>query len=154
MLSLCLARPLEACREEVVRAIENGSAYAKMKEWITAQGGDVRVIDDPALLPTASILHEVKAPCDGYISHMDAELIGTSASLLGAGRIEKDDEIDSAAGIVLSKRTGDCVKAGETLAVLHTSSESLLADAEAKFLSAFTYSEAPVVLEPTIYDVL
>lgn len=154
MLSLCLARPLEACREEVVHAIENGSAYAKMKEWITAQGGDVRVIDDPALLPTASILHEVKAPCDGYISHMDAELIGTSASLLGAGRIEKDDAIDYAAGIVLSKKTGDCVKAGETLAVLHTSSESLLADAEGKFLSAFTYSDAPIALEPTIYDVL
>jgi pyrimidine-nucleoside phosphorylase len=85
---------------------------------------------------------------------MDAERIGTSASLLGAGRIEKDDVIDYAAGIVLSKKTGDFVKAGETLAVLCTSNESLLADAEGKFLSAFTYSKAPIALEPTIYDVL
>ena len=154
MLSICLERPLETCREEVVRAIENGTAYAKMKEWITAQGGDVRVIDDSTLLPTASILHEVKAPCNGYISHMDAELIGTSASLLGAGRIEKDDTIDYAAGIVLSKKTGDHVKAGETLAVLHTSDKGKLFDAERKFLSAFTYSDAPIALEPTIYDVL
>ena len=154
MASLCLSLPIEESRARVTDAIASGKAYAKMKEWIAAQGGDTAVIDDPSLLPQAPICYEVRAKTSGYISHMDTEAVGIAASLLGAGRIEKDDPIDYAAGIVLRKKTGDYVKEGETVAVLHTSEEARLPDAEAKLHTALIYSDEPIGKEPTVYCTL
>ena len=154
MISLSLSLPMEESRRQVVEAIDSGRAYAKMKEWIAAQGGDVAAIDDLTRLPTATILHEVKAPCDGYLAHMDTESVGISASLLGAGRIEKDDAIDYSAGIVLQKKTGDRISSGDVLAVLHTTDAGRIPAAEAKFLSALIYSDSPVAPEPTVHCIL
>ena len=78
---------------------------------------------------------EVLSPSDGYLTSLDAEKVGYSACILGAGRLTKDDTPDLSAGIVLRKQRGDFVKAGEPLAVLYTSDESRLDDAEAQFLS-------------------
>ena len=154
MVSLSLSQPIEECRVRVKEAIDSGRAFDKMKEWIAAQGGNVAVLEDTSLLPTASVVWEVKADRDGYLAHMDTEAVGISASLLGAGRVEKDDPIDYSAGIVLQKKTGDYVRAGEILAQLHTSEEARLPAAEAKLRSALTFSEEPVSAVPTVHCIL
>jgi len=119
---LCLAGkvPDPARGSELLKGLLGGAALNKFKELIAAQHGDARVADDPSLLPQAPVRLELPSPAAGFVQRIRAESIGRSAMLLGAGRETKEDAIDPAAGIVLLKKAGDAVKAGEPLAVLHT----------------------------------
>lgn len=47
--------------------------FGKLEAMVEAQGGDVRVIRDPALFAQAPVIEEIKAPASGYITHMDTE---------------------------------------------------------------------------------
>ena len=136
MLHLCNGWPIEEATKQAQEAISSGRAFEQMKRWIAAQGGDAAVLDNVSLLPQASVQYELKAPQAGYIHHMDAQKIGESSAILGAGRKTKDDVIDPAAGIVLKEKTGAKVEQGQTLAVLHTDRPETLADAERVFLEA------------------
>jgi len=66
--------------------------------------------------------------------------VGRAACELGAGRKTKEDKIDFSAGIILCRKTGDFVRSGEALAVLHASSEDKLTAGEKIFLSALEFS--------------
>ena len=110
MLHLCNGWPIEEATKQAEEAISSGRAFEQMKRWIAAQGGDARVLDDVSLLPQAAVQYELKAPQAGYIHHMDAQKIGESSAILGAGRKTKDDAIDFAAGIVLKEKTGAKVR--------------------------------------------
>lgn len=123
------------------RAIDDGSALAKFREWISCQGGDVSVIDNTDLFPRAEFIYEIKSERDGFISHMDAEKIGLASCELGAGRKTKNDVIDLSAGLVLSKKTGDKVEKGDVIATLYTGREELICRAKEIFLSALEFSE-------------
>ena len=151
MVSLCLSVSEKDARMLVIDSIESGKAFAKMKEWISSQGGDASMLDDTSLLPSASCKKILKSDKSGYISHMDTEKIGNSASLLGAGRISKGDTIDLSAGIELIKKTGDYVEAGDEIAVLHTSDAVRFAASEEVFKSALTYSEQKPKQLPLIF---
>jgi len=135
----------------VRETITNGTAYGKMKEWIAAQGGDVSAIEDLSKLPQAPLSYVVTAPCSGYIAHMDAEAVGIASVMLGAGRMKKEDDVDYAAGIVLQRKTGDAVQAGEPIATLYASNEALFADAAKRFTSALTWSDGPVPAPQLIF---
>jgi len=135
-------------------ALSDGSAYRKALEWIGAQGGDVAAIEDTGLLPQASASREVRAEQDGYIASMDAEEIGRAAMVLGAGRATKDDEIDFSAGIRLEKKTGDFVRAGDTLAILYTSSGEKLDDGERRLRASLIFSEEAPAPQPLVYRVI
>lgn len=128
---------LDECRAAVREQVGNGAAYAKFCEMVEALGGDAAALADPALLPQPACSREVHAPRGGFIYAMDTELVGTSSVVLGAGRAKKEDGIDYAAGIVLSKKTGDAVEEGDTLATLYAASEALLDDGARMLLSAY-----------------
>ena len=96
----------------------------------------------------------MKAKTNGYIASMDCAVIGKTATLLGAGREKKGDLIDMSAGVVLVKKTGDFVRAGETLAYLHTNRREKLGEAERMYLSAVSFSTSPVEKEPLIYKII
>src|SRR5690606_14276791 len=98
--------------EKLIEVMQSGKAIETFKTFIAAQGGDASIIDEPEKLPTASITLEVEAKQDGYVSAITANEIGIAASLLGAGRVTKDSEIDLAVGIVLNKKVGDRVQKG------------------------------------------
>jgi pyrimidine-nucleoside phosphorylase len=138
----------------VIEAIDSGAAFEKMKEWIAAQGGDVRYIEDPDLFPQAACAVPVLAPKSGYLTAMDAEAIGTAAVILGAGRSAKDDVIDYAAGIMIDKKTGDRVEKGDTLAVLYTNQEASVASARERYLSALTIADTEPDKTKLIYDII
>lgn len=154
MIRLSYGMPIEDARAHVKDAIDSGRAFEKMKEWIAAQGGDVSYIDNPEKFPVAKYIHEVKAPKDGHISRMDAEEIGIAGVILGAGRAEKGDPIDFAAGIQLVKKVGDPVKAGETIALLYTNNDAAISDANAKYLNAVVISDEKPDLKPLIFEVI
>jgi len=100
-------------------ALDSGRGLAKFAQMIAAQGGDARVCEDTRLLPRAAVTQPVLCMADGWLSRMDTEAIGLAAQRLGAGRSRKEDIIDPAVGLVLHKRIGDRVAAGEALATLH-----------------------------------
>lgn len=135
MLSLCHGWDAEESRQNVVDALHSGKALAKCKEWIAEQGGNAAWIEDAALFPSAPYEIEVKAPQSGYITHMDTEVIGSVGVMLGAGRERKEDSIDFSAGIVLKRKTGDYVNAGDVIALLHTAKTDT-ASARERLLSA------------------
>ena len=133
--------------------IEDGSALEKFKQMVKAQGGDVSQIESPEKLPTARRLVEVKARAEGFIEGIQAEEIGIAAMLLGAGRETKESVIDLAVGIQLSKKVGDAVAKGETLAVLHVNDadEKKVEEAESKVLEAYRITSQSVAQQPLVF---
>lgn len=133
--------------------IEDGTALEKFKQIVKAQGGDVSQIDNPEKLPAAKRFIEVKAKTRGFIEGIQAEEIGVAAMLLGAGRETKESIIDLAVGIQLSKKVGDAVELGETLAVLHINdaSEQKVEEAEAKVLEAYRVTSEPTLPQPLVF---
>lgn len=154
LLSLCYGWSEEESEARANEAIESGAALEKFKEWITAQGGDASFVDDPSLLGKAEYTFEFKAERDGYISHMNAETIGKTASVLGAGREKKTDDIDHTAGIILKRKTGDYVKKGETIAFFYTSKEESEKAAAEMFSSAVDFSDESPIEKPLVYGVI
>ena len=101
------------------RLLADGSALRKLAELIAAQDGDPRVTEDPGRLPSAPVQQPVTARLTGFVTRADALEIALAGKALGAGRDRKDAKIDLAVGVVLEKKIGDPVKAGEVLAVIH-----------------------------------
>ena len=122
------------------QALDSGAAFNKFCEWISAQGADESYAQNTALFKKASTVKEIRADKSGFISRMDAEKIGVASVELGAGRKTKDDAIDFSAGIILKKKTGDKISAGEVLAELHTNAANTAA-AEKIFLDAIEISD-------------
>src|SRR3954453_9625946 len=103
---------LEEARRTAEHLLITGAGYKKFKEVITAQGGNSRVLDQFELLPNATDVREVACPRTGYISSIDAELIGRASTMIGAGRDRKEDGIDPAVGIILEGKIGQRMEAG------------------------------------------
>lgn len=154
MISLSLGLDTDDSKKCVKDAIDSGRAFEKFLEWITAQGGKRALIENTALFSKAQIEHAIIAPKTGYISHMDAEKVGITSVVLGAGRENKDDVIDMTAGIILERKTGDHVKAGEVIAKLYTSERDRAKSAEKLFLSAIEISDAEPPKKPLIYKTI
>lgn len=141
-------------RDEIMDFVEKGDAFKKFVEFIDAQHGDPEVAFKPAGLPGADYVREVRADRDGYIRRLDAEAVGTASMLLGAGRTRAEDTVDPAAGIILNKKTGDRVSAGEPIAMLHTNDEGLFTDAEEEFLSGVEIGERETARRKLIHEVV
>ena len=153
MYSLAMGSTHEEALALAENSINSGKAYEKMLEWVSCQGGDVRYIEENTL-PVGEFARVVRASEGGFISHIDAEKVGMSASLLGAGRISKTDRIDYGAGVMLQKNTGDHVRTGDEIAVMYSSNKDTLDAAEKMFVSAIEYSDTKPNDMPLIYGIL
>jgi pyrimidine-nucleoside phosphorylase/thymidine phosphorylase len=131
---------LEEARELAQSKLLDGSGYRKLKEVITAQGGDARVMDRFELLPNATGAREINSPRAGYVSAIDAEGIGQASAMIGAGRENKDDAIDPAVGVILEVKVGQKVDAGGVLCRLYYTREDLVEDAAQLVEGAFRIS--------------
>ena len=131
-------------------ALQSGKALEKFKQMVAAQGGDVRYIENPALFEEAAFAHPIAAPQSGYIQKTDAQRIGETAALLGAGRQKMEDSIDFAAGIILEKKCGAYVTKGDTVATLYTNQKESLAPAAERFQSALTIGKTSPQKPPLI----
>ncbi len=154
MVSLLYGIDRDEARARVENAVNSGAAFAKMKEWIAAQGGDVSYIENTDKFPPAEFAFEVLSTSDGYITEMDAEGIGTASVILGAGRVSKDDVIDFAAGIVIDKKIGDKVSCGDRLCTLYTNKKESLEDASEKYLSSIKVGADIPKRNPLVYEIV
>jgi thymidine phosphorylase len=82
---------------------------------ISAQGGD-----PSAPLPVAPVTEVVRAERAGVVSRLDAYGVGVAAWRLGAGRARKEDAVSKSAGVLLHRREGDRVAAGDPILELRT----------------------------------
>ncbi|HCA72177.1 MAG TPA: thymidine phosphorylase [Ruminococcaceae bacterium] len=151
MLYLAGKGKLAACREMARGQIENGQGFAKFKEMAAAQGGDTTVLDNPDAFAKAGAELEVPAQRDGFITAMDTEKCGIASVELGAGREKKNDSIDSSAGIVLLRKTGDRVRKGEPIARFYAADVEKCKAAEQLFEGAVTIGETAPAVMPLIY---
>ncbi|MDT2012533.1 pyrimidine-nucleoside phosphorylase [Carnobacterium divergens] len=119
------ADTLEEARELLKEAIQSGVATTKFKDMIRNQGGDESIVDRPENLPQAEFVIELPAKESGYISEMVADQLGIAAMLLGAGRRTKEDTIDYSVGLMLHKKVGDSVTAGEPLVTVYANSQAI-----------------------------
>lgn len=154
MLCHVSGKSTEECRVLAKNAIEDGSALNKLGEMITAQGGNTAVIEDYSLFKQAKHKIDVVTQNDGFITHINAEKVGTAAVMLGAGREVKGDSIDSSAGIILKKKIGDRVCPGEVLASLFTDDKMKIESASQQITEAFEVGESAFKKQKLIYKII
>ena len=141
----------EECRAMAEQSIADGSAFETFCTMVRAQGGDDSVLRDYTKFQQAPYRAEIKAERSGFITKMNAEEIGETSVVLGAGRETKESDIDFSAGLILHKKYGDEVKEGDTLVTLYTSKESALADAEKMYRDAIAIGDVQPAKEPLVY---
>lgn len=144
-----LASSDEEARSKLKASIRDGSALAKFREWISAQGGDVRAVDDYALLPEAKYIVNLVSPASGYVKHIRSDEAGAASMLLGSGRADKNDTVDHAVGITIDKKTGDYVSRGDILAKVHANDADKAHEALQRLEKAYELSDEEV-LKPTL----
>ena len=142
----------ETARRELAARLDDGRAFEVFRRMVAAQGGDVRVIDDPQLLPQPGAAVEVPAPESGFVAFVDARVIGRVALRLGAGRTAVIDVIDPAAGIDRLVQSGERVEKGQPLMRLLAKdaacAEALLAEAVAAVrIAPEPPPERPLIIE-------
>ena len=149
-----LCEVVDEGRKKMEEVLQNGSAYQKFIDFVTAQGGDISEIKDTHKLIKARYKEKILAPENGYVAGIQAEEVGIAALMLGAGRETKESKLDYSAGFRLMKKTGDPVTKGECLAVLYANDQEKVPAAKLKFLKAFSFSKKTVFKEALIKEVL
>ena len=134
------AATLDEARKIAEDKLMDGSAYAKFKAVVEAQGGNSQALDRFDLLPNATGMREVVTPRAGFVSAIMAEDIGRASQMMGAGRARKEDLIDPAVGVILEVKIGEKVEAGSVLCRLYYTSEEGLEEAAELVEDAFRIS--------------
>ena len=148
------AKSIEDGIEKCRKTIEDGSAYRKLLELISAQGGNIAAIENLVSYPLPQFTLEVKSSELGFISEIDSFELGLTSISLGAGREKIDDVIDMKAGILLKKKVGDAVDVGDILVVFYTDRENVLASARERITKAFKFSSHKPEHKPMILDLV
>jgi pyrimidine-nucleoside phosphorylase len=125
------------------RALESGEALERLAAIIERQGGNPRVIDDYSLMPQAPAEHVIRAHSDGFVTDLDAGLIGRAVVTLGGGRDAVDDEIDPAVGIMIPATVGDAVSVGDPVLRVRYRSDDKLEDALPLLMESVCIGESP-----------
>jgi pyrimidine-nucleoside phosphorylase len=149
-----MAESLDEAREVAQARLLDGSGYQKFKDVIGAQGGNPQVLDRFDLLPNATGAQEITTSRGGYVSAIDAELIGQASSMVGAGRNTKEDSIDPAVGVILEVKVGHKIEADSILCRIYYTSDEHVAEAAELVEDAFRISQQPVEERDLILEVV
>jgi pyrimidine-nucleoside phosphorylase len=137
------------------KLIASGKALERFRKMVELQGGDPRTVDDPSKLPQAHHSSVLASPKSGYISSIRCEQVGTAGVILGGGRERKEDSVDPAVGIVLHKKVGDAVSAGEPLATIYYNVESRAQQARQLLEESFHVADSPPrEMRPLVHRVI
>lgn len=145
-----LASSEKLCRDRLA----DGSAWALFLRNAELQGGSVEVLLDPSRGPRARHLEPLKADRSGYLARIDAYRVGLACGLLGASRARKEDPVLPEVGIELLRTTGDPLRAGEELCLLHARDPERCAEAQALLREAVTISPERIPPGPRVMQEL
>ena len=149
-----VGRDLTANKLKCLEVIKNGKALEKLKELVAKQGGDTSYIDNPEKFEKAPIIMPVIAKQEGYVSELNAELVGKAGVELGVGRKSKEDVIDPRLGFVFVKKYGDKVEENEVLAYVHADIAEKAEIAIDNIQSAYVISKEPVSKKKNVLDII
>jgi pyrimidine-nucleoside phosphorylase len=150
-----VSRTVAEGRQRSSELIASGKALEKFGEMIRLQGGDADVVDDAGRLPQSQHTMEVASPKAGHLTSMQCEQIGTACVILGGGRERKEDSVDPAVGIVLHKKVGDSVDAGEPIATIHYNSQARAEQAKRMIeASCEIRNQPPTAKRPLIHKII
>ncbi len=130
--------------------IASGKAFDRFRQMVELHGGDVSTIDDPTSLPSADHRIDVPSPSAGYVSSIQCEHVGTACVILGGGREKKEDSVDPAVGIVVHKKIGDKVSAGEALCTIHCHSDAQGTRSRKLLQESYEITTAPPPHKPSL----
>ena len=130
-------------KQESAKLLASGKALERFRQMVELQGGDPRVVDDPKTLPQAQHSQQVLSAKDGYVASLQCEQVGTACVILGGGRERKEDSVDPAVGIVLHRKVGDRVAAGEPIATIYYNSGSRVERAQQLLEESCGISDSP-----------
>ena len=149
-----VGRDLTANKLKCLEVIKNGKALEKLKELVAKQGGDTSYIDNPEKFEKAPIIMPVISKEEGYVSELNAELVGKAGVELGVGRKSKEDVIDPRLGFVFVKKYGDRVEENEVLAYVHADTAEKAEIAINNIQSAYIISKEPVSKKKNVLDII
>ena len=142
-------------KQQSAKLISSGKALEKFRQLVELQGGDAGVIDDSKRLPQAKHTLQVSSVRTGFLASLQCEQIGTACVILGGGRERKEDLVDPAVGIVLHKKVGDQVAAGEPIATVYYNAEAQAARARQLIEASCAIEDtAPSAKRPLIHRVI
>ena len=141
-----------SAKQTVQRHLTDGSALAKFKDLVKAQGGDTTCIDHPDRFPAAKHIRKLPAPKRGYVHTINAAMIARGVHLLGAGKEHAHDKIDYAVGVSEIKKVGTQVKQGEPLMMIHYNDEAKLEQALEYFKNAYRLAPKRPTPPPLIVE--
>lgn len=144
------AKSVAEGKQQAHEIIASGKAFERFRQMVELQGGDISTIDDPSRLPTADHRVNVASPSAGFVSAIQCEHVGTACVILGGGREKKEDSVDPAVGIIIHKKIGDAVSAGEALCTLHCHSDAQAARARKLIEESYTISSASAIHKPSL----
>jgi len=151
---LCLggrAETLEGGVSQVTEAITSGRAWEKFRQLISAQGGDVRYVDEPERFAQVPLVEPIPASQRAYLAEVRADEIGMAVVGLGGGREKKGDALDHRVGIVMHCKVGDLIEAGAPLFTIHAADAANRDEAVRRVLRALTFSPDPLEPLPLFY---
>jgi pyrimidine-nucleoside phosphorylase len=134
--------------------LANGKAWEMLRKLVTAQGGDVRYIDDPGRLPGAAVVQMVTAPRSGWLAQVNARIVGETSVEMGAGRARKEDKLDYGVGILVHHKVGERIETGDALFTIHARSQGEADLARERLLQAIVWSETETAALPLFYGVV
>ncbi len=154
---LCLAQfcaDEEAARQLLQQVRASGAAWAKFRQMVAAQGGDVAVIDTPDLLPTAPVQIVLPAPQAGYVTAIDGMALGLVVNTLGGGRSRKDELLDPAVGLTLQAKVGDQLARGQPFLTIHAATRAEAEGVTPRLLAAYTIGPTSVTPPPLVEEIV
>ncbi len=149
-----LADSIGEARAKLQESIDSGAALRKLAEMVEAQDGCADDVYDTTRLPLAPVQIEVPSDKAGYLHHIECDEVGLISMHLGGGRETKDSDIDLSVGLVLHKKVGDRVEAGESLGTIHATSLEKAARAAELLRACITLSDEPVARPAFIKDII
>lgn len=155
MMSLVTGQKFtEEDKKRIEDAIFSGEALEKFKMMVASQNGDLRFIEQPECFRDSKYNMPVLAEQNGFIESIDADIVGSIAVYLGAGRMKNQTAINRSAGIVLNKKVGDTVEAGEALAYIHTDDETKVTGAVENLKNAFQLTNKNISQKSRILEII
>ena len=134
----------DEARQMLIRGIEDGSALNKLAQLVEGQGGDKNAVFNTDMLPAAPVRYEAICSESGYVKHISAADVGLVSMHLGGGRVTKESEIDLSVGLILNKKVGDRVEAGESLGTIHATNMEKAEQAAELLRGCYTIVPDPV----------
>lgn len=138
----------------IKEAMRTGKAYEKFKEMVAKQGGDVSYIEDPELLEKSKYIMPVLSTESGTVESIDADMVGSIATYLGAGRMKDTGKINRTAGITINKKIGDNVTVGETLAYVHTDDDTKVNGTTQNLREAFKITNKKINMKSRVLEII